>query len=158
MIPQRSLVPGSAQSPIGEREPGGTRHSMLTLEADVLHRQIFGRPAPAELAKYYAQAHAEMADLTEATEQEIRTVRVVVERGLDAPAIEPWLRAQSRRHLLSRKLSLIMYLAECGGRHAEFRVRAVGRIGSFLRLGASAIAAAARLSCGRLQKMRHGLL
>lgn len=147
-----------ANSGMSTHKSGHNDYSMLIREVDLLHRQIFGRVAPPGLVQHYVRAHAELADLTEASQQEIRTVRIVVERGLDASAIEPWLRSRPTTHLLTRKLLLVAYLAECDAEHPEFRRQVTGRVRGFMQLGRSSALGVMHLLRGRLQKVLHGLL
>lgn len=130
----------------------------LTREAEILHRQFFRRDAPLGLIEGYTRAHAELPDIARASDSELRTVRIVIERGLDALGIEPWLRSGPERHLLSRKLLLIAFLAECDAAHPEFRQEMDGRFRSLAQLGRSGALAVIRLIRGRLQKAFHGLL
>jgi hypothetical protein len=83
----------------------------------------------------------------------------IVQKHLDALGIEPWLRRGSAtRHLLSRKLLLIAYLAECDAEHLEFRLEIRGRLRSLVHLCCGALWAGWHLLKGRLQKALHGLL
>lgn len=110
------------------------------------------------MAQAYVQAHFDLPDLSLASEAEARTVRVIVDRKLDALAIEPWLRRGPRRHLLSRKLMLVAYVMECDGGHPEIRQELTGRYAGFASLCATSIASALRMARGRLQMMMHGLV
>lgn len=130
----------------------------LTREVEVLHHQFFRCDAPQGLIEGYVRAHAELSDITRASDSELRTVRVIVEKELDALGIEPWLRSRPERHLLSRKLLLIAYLAECDAVHPEFREEAKGSISSLVQLCRSSVLAVAHLVRGRLQKALYGLL
>lgn len=131
---------------------------ILIREVEVLHRQFLRRDAPLGLIEGYTRAHVELPGLARADDSELRTVRIVIERGLDALGVEPWLRSGSGRHLLSRKLLLIAYLAECDAAHPEFRQEVRGRVSSFVDLGRSGALAAIRLLRGRIQKAWYGLL
>jgi len=153
-----SASPPGPDSSAGMRGVGGSDRTSLIREAEVLHRQFFRRDAPLRFIEYYTMAHAELPELARANDNELRTVRIVIVRGLDALGIEPWLRSGSRRHLLSRKLLLIAYLAECDAAHPEFRQEVRGRVRSLVHLGRSSALAAIRLLRGRLQKFLYGLL
>ena len=130
----------------------------LTHEAEVLHRQFFHRDAPHKLIECYLRAHAELPDLAHASDDELRTVRVIIDKNLDALGIEPWLRAGPERHLLSRKLLLTAYLAECDAEHREFRQEVTGRVRGLVQLFWSSVRAAVQLLKGRFQKAMYGLL
>ena len=130
----------------------------LVRELDVLHRQFFHTAAPPGMVENYIKAHAEVTELSWAGEMELRTVNIIIEKGLDALGIEPWLRSGPRRHLLTRKLLLIAYLAECDGRHPGFRYEVRGWFRSISQLFSSASSACLHLLRGRLQKTYYGLL
>ncbi len=130
----------------------------LTREAEVLHRQFFRREASLGFIDEYLRAHVELPDIWQASDNELRTVNIVIEKKLDALGIEPWLRTGSRRHLLSRKLLLIAYLAECDATHLEFRQEIIGRTRSFAQLCSSGALGIIRLSKGWIQKALYGLL
>jgi len=130
----------------------------LMREVEVLHRQFFRRDAPHGLIENYMRAHAELPDMARVSNSELRTVQIIIEKGLDALGIEPWLRSGPERHLLSRKLLLIAYLAECDAAHPEFRQEANGHACSFAQLCRSTMLAAIHLLRGRLQKTLYGLL
>lgn len=147
-----------SDGPIDVQGVGAIDRTTLIREAELLHRQFFQRDASPKLLDFYTLAHSELLDLTQASDGELRTVQLVVERHLDALGIEPWLRSSSGRHLLSRKLLLIAYLAECDAAHSEFRREAKSRAVSYVRLGQSGAKAAFRLLRGRIQKALHGLL
>lgn len=137
---------------------GMENRETLKREVEILHRQFFEFKAPYALVDEYVRAHTELPSFIKTDDCELRTVRIVVDRGLDALGIEPWLRSGLRRHLLSRKLLLIAYLAECDGDHPEFREVVQGRLCSFAILGGSSVRAVARLLRGRLQMALYGLL
>jgi hypothetical protein len=130
----------------------------LIQEVKVLHLQFFHCVAPQGLIDGYLRFHMESPDLVRASTGELRTVDVIIRKRLDALGIEPWLRVGSKRHLLSRKLLLIAYLAECDAAHPEFRRTVNGRIRSLGRLCMSALSAVGHLLRGRLQKAFYGLL
>ncbi len=130
----------------------------LAHEAEVLHRLFFLTEPPSGFSEAYVQAHVASRGFAEAEECELRTVSIVVERSLDALGIEPWLRGRPRSHLLSRKLLLIAYLAECDAAHLEFRREERGRLRAFARLGRAGFSAAVRLARGRLQIAMYGLV
>lgn len=127
-------------------------------EVDYLHSLLFGRAANRTLVEAYLAVHSDLPDLMDADEEQRLAVREIVKSRLDALGIEPWLRTGHRRHLLSRKLLLISYLAECDAAHPEFRRRNAGCFRAFLWLGFAGVLAAARLIRGRVQKVIRGLV
>jgi hypothetical protein len=130
----------------------------LSHEVQVLHQQFFRSPAPPALIDQYLRFHAESPTLVQATPQELRTVATIVHKRLDALGIEPWLRGSAQRHLLSRKLLLIAYLAECDAAHLGFRRAVSGRSHSCVQLCGAGVRGAWHLLTGRLQKAVYGLL
>lgn len=130
----------------------------LTREVEILHRQFFRREAPQKLIENYIKAHAELPDMARSSDSELRTVRMIIEKGLNAPGIEPWLRSGPERHLLSRKLLLLAYLAECDAAHPEFRQEVRGIVCSLAQLSWCIVLAAIDLLRGRLQKALYELL
>lgn len=90
---------------------------VLERELRYFHKCLFQREPPPSLIKLYHDVHHDRADLFEASGNEAADVLKIVTKELDAVGIEPWLRFQTQRHLLSRKILLVMYLAETGGRH-----------------------------------------
>jgi hypothetical protein len=130
----------------------------LLHEVQVLHLQFFRCAAPKTLIDGYLRFHAESPNMVYATQDEHQTVATVVNKRLDALGIEPWLRGGSPRHLLSRKLLLIAYLAECDAAHPDYRQAVRGCLRSFLQLGSSALVGGWHLLKGRLQMVAYGLL
>ena len=127
-------------------------------EAKFLHRQFFFREAPERFCEQYILAHSVIRDLDPRNEQEFRTMKIIIQKNLDALGIEIWLRKKSIRHLLSCKILLIAYLAECDGSHPEIRSEANGRFESFLFLTHNIFLGSIRLLKGWIQKAWYGLL
>lgn len=132
--------------------------SKLTQEVKILHLQFFQRDASQDFIERYQRFHKDLPEMTQATGGELRTVSVIIERRLDALGIEPWLRGGPTRHLLSRKLLLIAYLAECDAAHLESGRVVKGRWRSLLQLCGRAVWGSGQLFKGRLQKALYGLL
>ncbi len=130
----------------------------LKHEVEVLHRQFFQCDAPHGLIESYLKIHNELPDMASTSDIELRTVRVIIEKNLDAPGIEPWLRSRHERHILSRKLLLIAYLAECDAAHPNYRMGVEGRFHCLLYLGKNMTVAAFHLFRGRLQKAMYDLI
>jgi len=130
----------------------------LRKEAEYLYRRLFGRAASTELIENYLAAHAGMPALHAAHEAQFNTMRTIVAKGLDAVAIEPWLRGRNVRHILSRKLLLISYLAECDSRHSEYVRQSGGLMEGRLRFVLAGLRAGFFLARGRYLKARYGLV
>jgi hypothetical protein len=130
----------------------------LTREVQVLHRQFFLREAPHGLIESYLRFHMESPDMIGASDIELRTMQIIIEKDLDALGIEPWLRSGSKRHLLSRKLLLTAYLAECDASHPEFRQEVYGRGRSLAHVCRSTALATYHLLKGWLQITIYELL
>lgn len=130
-----------------------------TQEVRYLHFQLFGREASQGLIEAYVGVHHDRPELMEASAAEISTVGVVIKRRLDALGIEAYLRSRGRRrHLLTRKIMLINYLAECDGCHPEFSRRSPGRLQGFLVLASVGLIGMVRLLRGRTEGLLHGCL
>jgi hypothetical protein len=130
----------------------------LSAEVNYLHRLWFGRNPSTEFINAYLAAHSELAQLRDAPGAQYHTVRCIVQRRLDALCVELWLRTSAPRHLLSRKLLLIAYIAECDALHHEFTSPPTGPSGSLLGLGLAGLRAGARLIRGRIEISVHGLV
>lgn len=130
----------------------------LIREVEFFHRQFFRCDASITFIEYYIKAHEEQPDLACASASELRTVRVIIEKELNAFGIEPWLRLGSERHLLSRKLLLLAYLAECDAGHLTFRQEVKGALCSFVQLCRSAVLGVIQLLNGRFQIALYELI
>jgi len=130
----------------------------LTHEVEVLHRQLFRFDAPQRLTEHYIRCHTEVPELMQCKDSERRTVKLIIDKDLNALGIEPWLRIGLSRHLLTRKLLLIAYIAECDAEHPEFREEARGHIRSLVKVFNSSTLALFHLLWGLIQKNIYGLL
>ncbi|MGC3987901.1 MAG: hypothetical protein QM777_26010 [Pseudorhodoferax sp.] len=130
----------------------------LMREARFLHQHFFGRGASAQFVDAYCRAHSDLPELQAFKAVELATVRTIVERDLDALAIEPWLRRPGRRHPLSAKLLLVAYLAEADASHAEFSRGTPSVRCTLCRFVTVCIAAGTQLLWGRVLRARHGLI
>ena len=128
----------------------------LRAEADVFHRALFGSPAPEVVAERYARAHT--VCFASVSEAERDSVERIVRQGLDAEAIECAYRLQGRRHLLTGKLHVMLYLAEVRREHYHLFVgeRAAPVMGK-LRLIAAVLGAGVTILRGFLLIRRYGL-
>lgn len=133
-------------------------YATLEREARYLHHALFGRAPPPSLVPLYVSAHLERADLFDAPEREMNELARIVALGLDATGIEMRLRRPGRRHLLSRKLLLVSYIAECDGQHPESRRVPQGMPAAHAALLSSGVRAAVCMLRGRLQAWRYGIV
>lgn len=134
------------------------KNSALELEATYLYRQMFTREPAAQLIGWYLLAHQEIPELSIISPAQQRTIDLIIERHLNANAIEPWLRSKHKRHSLSVKMLLINYLAESDARHHEFCPRAMTSRKRIAGIGFESIRAIFILLLGYIQKTKHGLL
>jgi hypothetical protein len=132
--------------------------SNLCREAHYLYQQCFQRRASSSLVERYKNAHAEIPELNRADAQETRTMYLIMEKKLNAPGIEPWLRNEKKHHILTSKLLLIMYLAECDAAHREFTRASSGRFLGWVSMFSACWRGVMRLCIGAMQKNRYGLL
>ena len=84
--------------------------NMLENEATHFFHGLFGGEAPQSIKIRYRNAHEYM--FNESLEQELQTVRLLVEHRLDAEAVEAFLRRKDSPHILTLKMQLLVYLAE----------------------------------------------
>lgn len=144
-------VPTDGRHAIAEAEA-------LATEAGVLHEALFGRSPSSRFVGLYVEVHRERADLFAASQTETDTVCRVVKRGLDIAGIEVLLRRPGLRHLLSRKLMLAGYLAECDGEHPESRPLSLGRMQAYGGIAMAGLRGAIRLARARFQIWRHEIV
>ncbi len=127
----------------------------LKREGEHLYRCLFGEEAPSSLIGHYLDVHDCLAELRDIPVEQSRTMHVIVGKRLNAVAIQPWLRRKGRRHVLSAKLLLIAYLAECGGKQAGFSRHTRQGRGALMF---TVLRGFFGLLRGQYLKMRHGLL
>jgi hypothetical protein len=82
----------------------------LSREARFFHQRIFNRPPSDVLVRRYCEAH--QALLTPVPADQQASVDRIVRQELDCEALEFWFRLRGRRHLLSTKMRMVIYLAE----------------------------------------------
>ncbi|WP_143530307.1 hypothetical protein [Rhizobium sp. RU36D] len=129
----------------------------LAKEVNHLHQSLFGRPPTASVIEHYIQAHMIMPELHDVHDAEVRTVRAVIEKKLDAIAVEPWLRDKNRHHLLSRKIFLLSYISECDAEHVEYNNHIENRFIYFGVMLFECARASFTMAKGLYLKVRHGL-
>ena len=128
----------------------------LRLEAQYLHHHLFGREPTQIVIEDYIRAHSGIPELSRFDQRQIRTMQTILEKSLDALAIEVWLRGKKTRHLLSCKLLLVSYLSESDACHPEYSRHSHNiRLGSLLITGCHTLF---RLIRGRIQLVRYGLV
>src|SRR2546425_9170323 len=84
--------------------------SALDREVEHLFQALFGEEVPQSIKARYRDAHEHMFKTR--CHNETRTVGVVVQKRLDAEAVESYLRRKGTPHLLTMKMQLLIYLAE----------------------------------------------
>lgn len=127
----------------------------LEQEGRHLYRCLFREQAPSGVIAHYCRAHEHLPALHNTPHEQYRSLRIIVDKQLDATAIEPWMRAQGRRHALSAKLLLLAYLAECSGNQSGLRKQPIP---SRTAMSWTVVCGFFCLLHGRYQKIRHGLL
>jgi hypothetical protein len=126
----------------------------LKAEADALHRALFGRDLPAEIARRYAEAHAHA--LTKITEAERGWM--VRAAGADLEALEIAVRRRSPDHVLTRKMKLLVYLCEASPEYFDVFVNeSPRRLAAFFALAWQAVRTSLKLLKGRLVLRTRGL-
>jgi hypothetical protein len=127
----------------------------LAAEARYLHAALFSRPADPAIIERYVDAH----HLLFAREPASAVVSTIVERRLDAEAIEYALRRRRAGGELTRKLQILCYLAEVRAAYEhEFLNRRARRAAALLALAGAALRSAGKLLKGEVLVRRHGLL
>ena len=82
----------------------------LRREASLIHHATFGREVPEEVARRYAEAHAQ--SLLRSSPSQRAWIQRVLDAGADLEAVEVALRAGSPDHILCTKFRLLVYIAE----------------------------------------------
>lgn len=131
---------------------------LLEREACHFHFCFFHRSPSESLKKNYILAHAEFPDLQNPPENQLKSVHLIIEKKLNALGIEPWLRKKKNRHILTSKILLISYLAECDASHQEFCRQSSGRLYSWIDMALSGLEGILNLLHGYIQKTRYGLV
>ena len=124
----------------------------LRAEAGAIHRALFGREVPDEIACHYAAAHAHA--LTRVTDAE----RGWMARadGADLEALEIALRKRRPDHVLCRKFRLLATLAEASpAYYDDFVNETPRRAGAFATLAWHAARSLLKSIKGRLLLRKH---
>ncbi|WP_417371759.1 hypothetical protein [Gelidibacter japonicus] len=130
----------------------------LMQEARVLFSSFFAGAPSKKILELYVNAHLEIEGLGKPSIQESITIYKILKYDLKPLEIEPWLRRKGRRHLLTQKLMLMMYICECGGYAPQIRSANVGFFYSVLYLLLLGIKVVCSLLRGKWQVMRYKLV
>ncbi|MFC2166795.1 hypothetical protein ACFLQZ_02400 [Acidobacteriota bacterium] len=85
-------------------------HNELKSEARALHRSVFNADIPQEVSEKYMRAHDYY--LLEATEKDLLWMKRTLQRGLDLEALEFALRIIKKKHILVKKIKILVYISE----------------------------------------------
>jgi len=128
----------------------------LKLEADYLHVSMFGCRPGAVFVRRYIAANQDCEEL-HADPSEIESTRRLISIGANVAAIEAALRSRKHRHLLSRKMILVSYIAECDGEHGDTFEATIPPLHFWLILPYWGARALIRLVLGKLLMVRYGI-
>lgn len=125
----------------------------LEAEAAAIHRALFGREVPRDLARRYADAHPHA--LTRVTDAERAWMARAV--GTDLEALEVVLRRRRPDHVLCRKFRLLATLSEASPEYYDdFVNETSGRIGAFWTLAWHGIRSLLKSLKGTILLGRYG--
>ena len=135
------------------------KDNYLKKEAIVFSRQLFYCDPSEETINAYINAHATLYFLIPKNTSEINTVKIIIEKGLDATGIEYWLRGSGSRHILTCKLLLVSYLAECSKDSSiGFRAESVGAFRSLASIVRVILKTPFVIVRGWIHKVAHDLV
>jgi len=117
---------------------------------------MFGFSPSSEFIHHYVVANQECSDL-HADIVEVDFIRYIIKNEHSVLAIETALRRKVNRHLLSRKIILVSYIAECDGTHREAYGFSISTFYFWIILPLWGIRALTRLLIGRLLMIRYGI-
>ena len=128
------------------------RDQRLQAEADLLHRVLFGEPAP-------AATRVRFADLMRCRSlPDNLDVVELAARGVDLEALELAMRRRDPRNLLSQRFHALCYLAEARPDHFDLFVnRDAGWTRAMAVLTLHVLRSACKLIRGKWQMRAHGL-
>jgi hypothetical protein len=129
----------------------------LRTEAKYLYYQLFQRVSSSQFLELYVKAHIESESLMDLPQSELAHVQTILQKKLDAVAIEPWLRKAMRLHALSSKLLLVSYLSECDSMNQEYSRQHPSGSLSILKIIILSLKSFFRLTRGFLQKHFYGI-
>jgi hypothetical protein len=93
-----------------EKSTADLESEQLRREASALHRAVFGRDIPEEIAVRYAKAHP--LTLSGADGSQWTWMQRVLNAGFDVEALEMVLRIRQPDHVLCRKIKVLVYISE----------------------------------------------
>ena len=124
----------------------------LEREARYLHELFFGCNAAPEVVERYVAA-------SQLCLGEQRIASLIVEKRLDAEAIELVLRARRLDTVLTRKIQILFYLVEVRSHYYSYFVRCQeGRLRGYWTLAAAVIHTAWKSAKGMYLIRRYGLI
>ena len=125
----------------------------LRAEASYLHRCLFSFPVSERIVERYVQAHGALELATDVD------VARIVERQLDAEALEFLARRRSPSNSLTQKLRVLLYLAEIEPDYYDAFARDRGTFWSAIpTLACAPFRTAYKLLRGKWQSWRHDVL
>ena len=134
---------------------GSAMDERLADEARYLHRCLFRVSADELTIERYKAAHKKLF----ANEPPSLATSRVIERGLDAEAVEFALRRRRRGVDLTRKLAMLCYLAEVRKEHlGRFINQRNSRFGASTEIAGAMVCTLWKLAKGEYVIRRHGLL
>ena len=129
----------------------------LRSEARYLHRLLFKSEIVNEMTDSYVLAH-EFIKPSGSNEQ-LRTVQLVIDNGLDAEAVELALRKSHPRHPLRQKMQILTYLAEADQLHYSFFINTDNSfVKAILSLTGQIFRTIGKLLLGKLLVWRYNLV
>jgi hypothetical protein len=124
----------------------------LRAEALYLGAFLFDHVSGA-VADHYVRAHAEVFSDGESRAVDVRRI---VERGLDAEAIELALRLRDPKNALTQKMQILVYLAEARREYYDaFVLERATPLRAFLRLAVGTLRSLCKWAKGRWLVGRH---
>lgn len=130
------------------------QESRLRVEANQLHRALFGHDAPEEVQRQYASA---LADRPLADWPHLDLERLIA-RGADLEALELALRRRRRRNALTQRFQALCYLAEVRSENFErFVNERRRRPAGWLILGLHVLRSVYKLAKGRRLMRVHDI-
>jgi hypothetical protein len=137
---------------MGKRMPGRSR---LAEEAGHLYRCLFGRSPSQRIVDRYVEAHGYLQLEGGDDALGVDMAKIVCE-GLDAEAIEFYLRRRNPKNILTRKLRALLYLVEIEAEHyADFAEERGSRLRALPCFVWAPLRSWLKLGRGRRQVRRH---
>ena len=131
-------------------------NARLEREVRYLHAAFFHREMPEEIGERYIGANRRCLDESERSR---RRMFVLVERGLDAEAVELALRWRRLDTLLTRKIQILFYLVEVRADYYGYFINQdAGRRRAWLALAGSVPGSLWRFTKGSYLIWRYGLV